>query len=143
MKLIYVVDNHDYNVLDSIVNELGFEYYKEYVAVDDDKVESFIDRLKNEGFKRITTSKLSTIDIIDTVYTSNADPYLVENDDEAIDILCQIETFGLEEISKEDEEDWDVAVARLDLEGQEVDHIYRAGDYTLCFSEDHDWKPNK
>jgi len=74
-------------------------------------------------------------EFINGVATFNADPYCVENEEQAQELSD--ETHGeLTEIVDEDElED---AAAKLDLTGHRFDHIYKCGSALVCLPYDFD-----
>ncbi len=59
------------------------------------------------------------------VATFNADPYCVESDEEIAEIMTEIKTSGAEEITDDDERE--IALAKLDLPADSKRKVYRAG----------------
>lgn len=70
--------------------------------------------------------------------TWNADPYIVETDEQALEVMLNIQDCGLNETLREEEpEEFADMMARLDLtDVNNVKHIYGNGDITICFAND-------
>lgn len=74
-------------------------------------------------------------EFINGVATFNADPYCVENEEQAQELYN--ETQGeLEEIT--DEYDFEDATEKLDLVGRSPKHIYKCGSALVCLPYDFD-----
>ena len=87
--------------------------------------------------------KLTVEDIINSIVQFGADPYLVETEEQAEEVLEEISK-GIEEVDLSDEDEREVQLSWLDLaEANNVKHIYSIGGYggergTICFGEDWD-----
>lgn len=79
--------------------------------------------------------KVELSDFINGVATFNADPYCVENEDMAQELYDETQG-NLEEVT--DEDDLADAVAKLDLDGHSLKHIYRCGAALVCLPLDFD-----
>lgn len=88
-------------------------------------------------------NKLTAEDIINSLVQFGAEPFLVETIESAENVLEEINK-GIEEVDLSDEEERALQFLWLDLsEENNVQHIYRIGEYsgqrgTICFARDYD-----
>lgn len=75
-------------------------------------------------------------DLIDAVFTSNADPFMIEDEDVANGIYEELIDYGTEVfiITGEDGEEYDYARLILGLEDETVRKIYKLRKYNECAS---------
>lgn len=76
-----------------------------------------------------------------TLTTCGSDPYLIETEETEDELAEEISQYGIKEI-KRGTESFDDAVAKLNLEGHEVRHIYCCDGYNRensIFCLDTDW----
>ena len=71
------------------------------------------------------TKRFTESEIIYAVATFNADPFCVEDSEQIADVMAAIDQFGAEEVIEDDERE--VALARLDLPADSRRIVYRAG----------------
>lgn len=79
-------------------------------------------------------NKLSIADLMNAVATFNADPYCVEDDIVAQEVLDEIKNFGCRMIT--DREERSVALNKLDLTGESERIIYQAGGCLFSLDDD-------
>jgi len=85
--------------------------------IKDKKVPGLIVRTNGRYFAQI--------DLVNAVATFNADPYCVENEEQAAEIMSEIKEHGA--IAVTDGEDREIALAKLDLPSDSTRVVYRAG----------------
>lgn len=83
-----------------------------------------------------TTNQFTVESLINAVATFNADPYCVEYDELAQEILKEIEEYGVAELTPEDGEDYEQAKAQLELNENYTRTIYKAGGCKFALAED-------
>lgn len=84
-------------------------------------------------------SNITLEDLYDAVACYNSDPFLVEYEEQAQELFDFIKSSECKLI--EDEDDFEIAKERLDLEGYDVKAIYDCGllnqvHATICLKED-------
>lgn len=79
--------------------------------------------------------------LINGVATFNADPYCIENEEMAEEIMAEVESNGAVIVTDEDERG--IALAKLDLPEDSNRIIYQAGDCLFSMDDDENLKPSK
>lgn len=80
-------------------------------------------------------------DFYNAISTCNADPYIVETEEDAVNLFLLFNDDGVTVTKISDEEDFEDAKCRLDLDGEQPSAIYRFGKYNeaswyVCFDCD-------
>ena len=79
--------------------------------------------------------------LINGVATFNADPYCIENEEMAEEIMAEVESNGAVKVT--DEDDREDALAKLDLPEDSNRIIYQAGGCLFSMDDDENLKPSK
>ena len=88
------------------------------------KILDAIDNHFNGGFFAETIT-FTQSDLLNAVATFNADPYCVENEEQAAEIMSEIEENGVTVVT--DKEEREIALAKLDLPSDSPRTVYCAG----------------
>ena len=142
MKTITIINNITTNELENDVhNRFGLEMgsMSTYTCENDEaeKLEAYLKQ--NYNGIRLCISENSD-KYLGALVTWNADPYLVETDEQALEIMLNVQDFGLNETLREEEpEEFEEMMERLGLtDANNVKHIYGNGNITICLAND--WK---
>lgn len=85
--------------------------------------------------KTFANTDLLALELLGALITFNADPTLVETEEDAAELA---QTIGLEFDEITDADDFSDAKAKLDLSENKVKHIYSFSGGLVCFA--HDWE---
>ena len=140
MKTITIINNITTNEIENDVqNRFGLEMgsMSTYTCENDEaeKLEAYLKQ--NYNGIRLCISENSD-KYLGALVTWNADPYLVETDEQALEIMLNVQDFGLNETLREEEpEEFKEMMERLDLTyANNVKHIYGNGNITICLAND-------
>lgn len=140
MKTITIINNITTNEIENDVqNRFGLEMgsMSTYTCENDEaeKLEAYLKQ--NYNGIRLCISENSD-KYLGALVTWNADPYIVETDEQALEIMLNVQDFGLNETLREEEpEEFKEMMERLDLtDANNVKHIYGNGNITICLAND-------
>ena len=85
--------------------------------------------------------KYTSEDVYDAVAAWNADPFSVETEEGAQEVLDELNNEVVEEHTEEntDSFEWETLCAQLDLRGHKVAKILRTPRLTICLSTDFEY----
>ena len=85
--------------------------------------------------------KYTSKDVYDAVAAWNTDPFCVETEEGAQEVLDELNNEVVEEHTEEntDSYEWETMCAQLDLRGHKVATILRTSNLTICLSPDFEY----
>lgn len=140
MKTITILNNLTTNELENDVqNRFGLEMgsMNTYTCENDDA--ELLEAYLKQNYKGIRLCISENSDkYLGAIATWNADPFLVETDEQALDIMRSVQDFGLNETLREEEpEEFEEMMELLGLtDANNVKHIYGNFAITICLAND-------
>lgn len=133
--ILNAIEVEDIN--NDIKNRFNLEVGAEDTIVCPSEDAEELEKYLNENYKgiRLCISEDSN-KYLGAEVTWNADPYMIETDEQALEVMRSVQNYGLHEtLQSEEPEEFDTMCEKLDLE-KYPDHIYRNSELIMCYSKD-------
>lgn len=140
MKTITILNNLVTDELENDVqNRFGIEMGSMSTYTCENEEAEKLEAYLKQNYKGIRLCVSENSDkYLGALVTWNADPYLIENDDQALAVMLNVQDYPLYEIIRKDwPGDYSDMMSKLGLtDANNVKHIYSNGYLTICFAND-------